>query len=201
MASLRATTAAVPTPPPGRRCRGLAAGSAFSAGYAWRDPPGIRPVPAAPDEYPRAWLEGRLVVVVACLGLARTARSARRRSVVLCRGRHPELLFAPATAPRRRSRDGRRLRCEPSSPVQQVRGSSWAATPNGAMTVRTVVMARSYSNRGWPEGKRIIRSFGENRTCAARHCATRLSRYNPDDFCFVHRDQVPSHPVDRRWQG
>jgi hypothetical protein len=72
---------------------------------------------------------------------------------------------------------------------------------NGAMTVRTVVMARSYGNRGWPDGKRIIRSFGENRTCAARRCATRLSRYNPDDFCFVHRDQVPPHPVDRRWQG
>jgi hypothetical protein len=47
----------------------------------------------------------------------------------------------------------------------------------------------------------MIRSFGENRTCAARRCATRLSRYNPDDFCFVHRDQVPPHPVDRRWQG
>jgi hypothetical protein len=64
-----------------------------------------------------------------------------------------------------------------------------------------VVMARSYSNRGWPDSKRIIRSFGDNRICAARRCATRLSRYNPDDFCFAHRDQVPPHPVDRRWQG
>ncbi len=72
---------------------------------------------------------------------------------------------------------------------------------NGIATVRTVAMARSYSNRGWPDGKRMIRSFGDNRICAARRCATRLSRYNPDDFCFEHRNQVPSQPVDRRLQG
>ncbi|HZD70974.1 MAG TPA: hypothetical protein VFA45_19380 [Actinomycetes bacterium] len=59
-------------------------------------------------------------------------------------------------------------------------------------------MARTYSNRGWPDGKRVIRSFGDNRVCAARECRTRLSRYNPDDCCFVHRDQVPQQPIDRR---
>jgi hypothetical protein len=59
-------------------------------------------------------------------------------------------------------------------------------------------MARISSNRGWPGSKRIIRSFGENRICAARECPTRLSRYNPDDWCFAHRDQVPQHPIDRQ---
>jgi hypothetical protein len=32
-----------------------------------------------------------------------------------------------------------------------------------------------------------VRSFGSARTCAADHCQTRLSRYNPDSFCSVHR--------------
>jgi hypothetical protein len=59
-------------------------------------------------------------------------------------------------------------------------------------------MARIYSNRGWPDGERLIRSFGENRVCAARECQTRLSRYNPDDWCSVHRDQAPPQPIDRR---
>jgi hypothetical protein len=59
-------------------------------------------------------------------------------------------------------------------------------------------MARTYSNRGWPDAKRMIRSFGENRICAARACLTKLSRYNPDDWCFAHRDQIPQQPVERR---
>jgi hypothetical protein len=62
-------------------------------------------------------------------------------------------------------------------------------------------MAKTYSNRGWSEGKRMIRSFGEDRICAARRCTTRLSRYNPDDYCSVHRDQVPPGPVDRHWRS
>jgi len=32
-----------------------------------------------------------------------------------------------------------------------------------------------------------VRSFGSARTCAADDCQTRLSRYNPDSFCSVHR--------------
>jgi hypothetical protein len=59
-------------------------------------------------------------------------------------------------------------------------------------------MARRHSNRGWTEGKRMIRSFGDNRICTAAGCETRLSRYNPDDCCSVHRDQVPPRPMDRR---
>jgi hypothetical protein len=59
-------------------------------------------------------------------------------------------------------------------------------------------MARTYSNRGWPDGKRIIRSFAEGRVCAERECQTQLSRYNPDDWCFAHRDQLPPQPMDRR---
>jgi hypothetical protein len=61
-------------------------------------------------------------------------------------------------------------------------------------------MARTYSNRGWPDGKRRVRSFGDDRVCAAADCETKLSRYNPDDCCSVHRDQVPRQPLDRRRQ-
>jgi hypothetical protein len=32
-----------------------------------------------------------------------------------------------------------------------------------------------------------VRSFGVSRTCAAEDCETRLSRYNPDSYCSVHR--------------
>jgi hypothetical protein len=59
-------------------------------------------------------------------------------------------------------------------------------------------MARTRSNQGWLDSKAMIRSFGENRICSAPECLTRLSRYNPDDWCYVHRDQVPRHPTDRR---
>jgi hypothetical protein len=110
----------------------------------------------------------------------------------------PGCLLEPATAPRRRSRGGDvpAVRAD----LAGAAGARVVVTPSGAVTVRTVAMARSYSNRGWPDSKRIIRSFGDNRICAARRCATRLSRYNPDDFCFAHRGQVPPQPVDRRWQ-
>ena len=32
-----------------------------------------------------------------------------------------------------------------------------------------------------------VRSFGKARVCAAEGCETKLSRYNPDDYCSVHR--------------
>lgn len=32
-----------------------------------------------------------------------------------------------------------------------------------------------------------VRSFGKARVCAADGCETALSRYNPDDYCSVHR--------------
>jgi hypothetical protein len=32
-----------------------------------------------------------------------------------------------------------------------------------------------------------VKSFGAERTCAAEGCQTRLSRYNPDSYCSVHR--------------
>jgi hypothetical protein len=53
------------------------------------------------------------------------------------------------------------------------------------------------ANRGWPSRERVIRSFGEDRVCAARACVTRLSRYNPDDYCGAHHNQVPAPPSRR----
>jgi hypothetical protein len=68
-------------------------------------------------------------------------------------------------------------------------------------------MARSHgsrslhASRGWPFSERTIRSFGEDRVCAAGTCATRLSRYNPDDYCAAHHDQVPAQLPKRRRQA
>jgi hypothetical protein len=38
-----------------------------------------------------------------------------------------------------------------------------------------------------PGADPAVRSFGAARTCAADGCETKLSRYNPDSFCSVHR--------------
>ncbi len=58
-------------------------------------------------------------------------------------------------------------------------------------------MARIQKNRGIPDGKRAIRSFGDDRVCAARSCQTKLSRYNPDDCCSIHQIHAPG-PQPRR---
>jgi hypothetical protein len=34
----------------------------------------------------------------------------------------------------------------------------------------------------------------------AAGCDTRLSRYNLDNYCFVHRQQALQQPIARRWQ-
>jgi hypothetical protein len=43
------------------------------------------------------------------------------------------------------------------------------------------------TRRRAPGADPVVRSFGAARTCAADDCGTRLSRYNPDSFCSVHR--------------
>jgi hypothetical protein len=43
------------------------------------------------------------------------------------------------------------------------------------------------ARRRAPGADPAVRSFGQARTCAAEGCETRLSRYNPDSFCSVHR--------------
>jgi hypothetical protein len=43
------------------------------------------------------------------------------------------------------------------------------------------------ARRRAPGADPAVRSFGKARTCAAEGCETRLSRYNPDSFCSVHR--------------
>ena len=43
------------------------------------------------------------------------------------------------------------------------------------------------TRRRAPGADPVVRSFGASRTCAADDCQTKLSRYNPDSFCSVHR--------------
>jgi hypothetical protein len=43
------------------------------------------------------------------------------------------------------------------------------------------------TRRRAPGADPAVRSFGAARTCAADGCETRLSRYNPDTYCSVHR--------------
>ena len=48
-------------------------------------------------------------------------------------------------------------------------------------------IAAEPTRRRAPGADPLVRSFGSARTCAADDCETRLSRYNPDSFCSVHR--------------
>jgi len=48
-------------------------------------------------------------------------------------------------------------------------------------------IAATPTRRRAPGADPAVRSFGSARTCAADDCQTRLSRYNPDSFCSVHR--------------
>jgi hypothetical protein len=58
--------------------------------------------------------------------------------------------------------------------------SSWDwQRSNDIADGRAVAMARTHGNRGWPDSKGMIRSFGENRICSAPACRTRLSRQQP----------------------
>jgi hypothetical protein len=43
------------------------------------------------------------------------------------------------------------------------------------------------TRRRAPGADPAVRSFGKARTCDADGCQTRLSRYNPDCYCSVHR--------------
>jgi hypothetical protein len=43
------------------------------------------------------------------------------------------------------------------------------------------------TRRRAPGADPAVRSFGSARTCATDGCETRLSRYNPDSYCSVHR--------------
>jgi hypothetical protein len=38
-----------------------------------------------------------------------------------------------------------------------------------------------------PGADPVVRSFGTARICAAQGCKTKLSRYNPDTYCSMHR--------------
>jgi hypothetical protein len=71
------------------------------------------------------------------------------------------------------------------------------ATLSVVVTTRAVAMARIQKNRGIPDGKRAIRSFGNDRVCAARSCQTKLSRYNPDECCSIHQVQAPGRQPRR----
>jgi hypothetical protein len=43
------------------------------------------------------------------------------------------------------------------------------------------------ARRRAPGADPVVRSVGSARVCAAEGCETALSRYNPDDYCSVHR--------------
>ena len=55
------------------------------------------------------------------------------------------------------------------------------------MTEPEETTAPAPTRRRAPGADPAVRSFGSSRTFAADDCQTRLSRYNPDSFCSVHR--------------
>jgi hypothetical protein len=63
---------------------------------------------------------------------------------------------------------------EPEEPVAEPEGED-----------RGLVAAPT--RRRAPGADPAVRSFGSARTCAAEGCETKLSRYNPDSYCSVHR--------------
>jgi hypothetical protein len=69
-----------------------------------------------------------------------------------------------------------------------------AAEPEAAGPVAAPTRRRA------PGADPAVRSFGQARTCAAEDCETRLSRYNPDSFCSVHRGW-DRQVVSRRRRG
>jgi hypothetical protein len=75
------------------------------------------------------------------------------------------------------------------------RGRSSGTTRGGK---DVVAMATRRSSSVWPSGDPVVPSFGENRLCLFLDCATRLSRYNPEEYCFVHRDQIPLRRIVRQ---
>jgi hypothetical protein len=69
--------------------------------------------------------------------------------------------------------------------------ASEPANPAHGEGCRLVV--RSLIKHGQVGSGRAVRSFGEDRTCAVLGCDTKLSRYNPDPYCWVHADRsLPS---------
>ena len=55
------------------------------------------------------------------------------------------------------------------------------------MTEPEETVAAAPTRRRAPGADPVVRSFGSARTCAADGCETKLSRYNPDSYCSVHR--------------
>jgi hypothetical protein len=49
------------------------------------------------------------------------------------------------------------------------------------------VAAAPPTRRRAPGADPAVRSFGAARTCAAEGCETKLSRYNTDSYCSLHR--------------
>ncbi|HKE99081.1 MAG TPA: hypothetical protein VKG45_09145 [Actinomycetes bacterium] len=64
------------------------------------------------------------------------------------------------------------------------------AEPSAATTAEPEVDADGTTTkvrRRAPGADPEVRSFGTERTCSAEGCDTKLSRYNPDSFCSMHR--------------
>jgi hypothetical protein len=62
-------------------------------------------------------------------------------------------------------------------------------------------VAAPATRRRAPGADPAVRSFGAARTCAADGCATKLSRYNPDSYCSVHRGWDRQVVTRRRRSG
>ncbi|KKU19173.1 MAG: hypothetical protein UX31_C0010G0034 [Candidatus Nomurabacteria bacterium GW2011_GWA1_46_11] len=41
-----------------------------------------------------------------------------------------------------------------------------------------------------PDGRKMVETFGQDRTCATRGCNTKLSQYNRDSECSTHSPVV-----------
>jgi len=61
------------------------------------------------------------------------------------------------------------------------------AEAEGEPQAESEAQAAGRVRRRAPGAAPEVRSFGTQRICAAEGCQTKLSRYNPDTYCSVHR--------------
>jgi hypothetical protein len=62
-----------------------------------------------------------------------------------------------------------------------------APTVDGDVVDPSVPVGNGKTRRRAPGADPAVRSFGTSRTCDAEGCQTKLSRYNPDTYCSMHR--------------
>jgi hypothetical protein len=80
-------------------------------------------------------------------------------------------------------------------------GAFFISGKEALVTEPEETVAAPPTRRRAPGADPAVRSFGAARTCAAEGCETKLSRYNPDSYCSLHRGWDRQVVTRRRRSG